>query len=334
MPRLSSSLKKDKLTDDEQLAFIDYLKNSLKNGFSINSSLEIMPALWPKRATTLNCLSERMQTGASLADELFKLGFSNTTVVQINLSLQQGNLIECLEQLSVLHRLKHAQIRKLQAELTYPFVLAGMMALLLVFMQTFVVSNLGNGADHSGDCLILVLVLCVIGGSSLIAQIVWLLKKQDYRSLTKLAKYPLIGPTITLYIRYILVYDIGLLLASGFSLQKMCEYAADQQKGSLQQALGLKIQKKLLQGQALVEIIKEEPFLPDSLILFLKTGSKRSFLSQQCLLLGKSLFLELTYRIEKMVVNVQPVCFVLIGLCVIGMYLKLLLPMYAMMQGM
>ncbi|MGO1642910.1 MAG: type II secretion system F family protein, partial [Lactobacillus amylovorus] len=45
------------------------------------------------------------------------------------------------------------------------------------------------------------------------------------------------------------------------------------------------------------------------------------------------LFIDLTGKVEKLVVNVQPICFILIGVCIIGMYLKLLLPMYSMMQG-
>lgn len=73
--------------------------------------------------------------------------------------------------------------------------------------------------------------------------------------------------------------------------------------------------------------------MPNSLLVLLQTGSERKSLSKRCLLLGRSLFLDLTEKIEKLVVNVQPACFILIGLCIIGMYLKLLLPMYSMMQG-
>src|SRR5699024_12752591 len=66
--------------------------------------------------------------------------------------------------------------------------------------------------------------------------------------------------------------------------------------------------------------------LHDALPIF-KTGSERKNLSQSCLMLGRSLFIDLTQKIEKLVVNVQPFCFILIGFCVIGMYLKLLMPM-------
>lgn len=208
-----------------------------------------------------------------------------------------------------------------------------MMVLLLVFMQSFVSTQFSDSNDHSGDVVMLGLIIVALLGLYFLAKIVTLLNQQDYDSMKKLIKYPLIGQVVMLYIHYLLVYDIGMLLASGFSLQRMCEYAAKQEKGSLQQALGQKIGHDLAEGKNLEEIIMAESFLPNSLLILLQTGSERKSLSKRCLLLGRSLFLDLTERIEKLVVNVQPVCFILIGLCIIGMYLKLLLPMYSMMQG-
>ena len=333
MMKSSNFIKKDKLNLQEQVEFLDYITNSLDNGFSLSSSIELMPILWPKKREMMENLDAQMKAGEKFSKSLLKLGFSKTTVTQINLAMQQGNLVDCLNQLVILNRLKIEQIKKLKAELTYPFVLATMMIILLVFMQTFVSSQFSDSDEHSGDILILGLIILFTAGIYWFVKILSLLAKQDYQSMKKLSKYPLIGKTIRTYVSYLLIYDIGLLLSGGFSLQKMCEYASQQEEGSLQQYLGEKIGKQLMQGKNLKQIIKNEVFLPDSLLILLQTGSKRKNLSQQCLILGKSLFNELTRKIEKLVINVQPICFVLIGLCVIGMYLKLLLPMYSMMRG-
>lgn len=328
-----NSIKKDKLKNDEQLEFLDYLKHSLSNGFSLNSSIELMPVLWPKRKKMMENLDKAMKNGAKFSHQLLKLGFSKTTVTQINLAMQQGNLVECLDQLATLTRLKNEQIKKLKAELSYPFVLAIMMVLLLAFMQTFISAQFSDSGEHMGDFILIGLILFALVFIYYFSRILNLLAKQDYQSLKKLSKVPILGSTIKTYINYLLVYDIGLLLASGFSLQKMCEYASQQTKGSLQQDLGEKIGRKLANGENLNKIIENEEFLPDTLLILLKTGSKRKSLSSRCLILGRSLFSELTGKIEKLVVNVQPVCFVLIGICIIAMYMKLLLPMYTMMQG-
>ncbi|GAA3636692.1 type II secretion system F family protein [Lactobacillus hamsteri] len=318
---------------EEQLEFLDYLKSSLENGFSLNSSIELMAVLWPQKQDLMRGLDLRMKSGSHFYLELLNLGFSKTTVTQIKLAMQQGSLIDCLTQLVILNRLKIEQIKKLKSELSYPFVLATMMIFLLVFMQTFVSNQFSNSDEHTGDFMIVGLIGIVLGSMYYFAKILTLLAKQDYGSMKKLSKYPVLGEIIKIYVNYLLVYDIGLLLAGGFSLQKMCEYAKAQEKGSLQQYLGQKVGKNLAEGKSLQEIIKKEEFLPDSLLVLLQTGSKRKNLSDRCLILGKSLFNELTNKIEKLVVNVQPFCFILIGLCVVGMYLKLLLPMYAMMRG-
>lgn len=47
--QLTWTSKPDKLNSEEQLEFLDYLKSSLENGFSLNNSVELMPALWPKK---------------------------------------------------------------------------------------------------------------------------------------------------------------------------------------------------------------------------------------------------------------------------------------------
>ena len=333
MRQYLSNSSRGKLNSKERFLFLDYLQNSLLNGFSLGTSLELMPIVWPKQKKILEQLNKRLQSGAKLSKEMERLGFSKTVVTQIDLAMNQGNLIECLGQLASLSRLKNEQIKKLKAEMSYPFVLAVMMVLLLVFMQTFVSSQFANTGEHTGDIMLFVLLVMGLLFIYFLVKVTTLLKKQDYRSLVKLEHYPIIGSTIKLYVNYLLVYDAGLLLASGFSLQKMCEYAAKQETGSLQQVIGAKVGNQLRDGKSLEEIIKKESFLPNELLLLVQTGAKKSDLSKRCLLLGKTLFTNLSSKIEKLIVNVQPFCFILIGLCIIGMYLKLLLPMYAMMQS-
>lgn len=333
MRQYMSNSSKGKLNSEERFLFLDYLQNSLLNGFSLGTSLELMPIIWSKQKKILGQVNKRLQSGAKLSKEMERLGFSKTVVTQIDLAMNQGNLVECLGQLASLSRLKNEQIKKLKAEMSYPFVLAVMMVLLLVFMQTFVSSQFANTGEHTGDIMLFVLLVMGLLFIYFLVKVTTLLKKQDYRSLVKLEHYPIIGSTIKLYVNYLLVYDAGLLLASGFSLQKMCEYAAKQETGSLQQVIGAKVGNQLRDGTSLEEIIKKEPFLPNELLLLVQTGAKKSDLSKRCLLLGKTLFTNLSNKIEKLIVNVQPFCFILIGLCIIGMYLKLLLPMYAMMQS-
>ena len=332
MNRSLKNFRQDKLSNKERLEFLEYLQNSLSNGFSLNTSLEMMPIIWPKKKILFNRLSKRIRSGKKLSSEMLNLGFSKTIATQIELSMVQGNLIECLTQIATLTRLKQEQIKKLKSEMTYPFILVLMMIFLLLFMQTFVSNQFAESGEHTGDYLLLLLLILSLSLVYFMCRMIFLLRKQDYRSLKRLSSFPIVGPLIQIYVKYILIYDTGLLLASGFSLQKICDYSAMQVKGSLQQYVGKKVGKQLAKGMNPEEIIEKEQFLPNEILLLLKAGSTRDDLSKKFLLLGRSFFNDLTQKIEKLIVNVQPICFILIGLCIIGLYLKLLLPMYAMMQ--
>ncbi|MBI0120509.1 type II secretion system F family protein [Lactobacillus kullabergensis] len=332
MNKSLKNFRQDKLSNKERLEFLEYLQNSLSNGFSLNTSLEMMPIIWPKKKILFNRLSKRIRSGKKLSSEMLNLGFSKTIATQIELSMVQGNLIECLTQIATLTRLKQEQIKKLKSEMTYPFILVLMMIFLLLFMQTFVSNQFAESGEHTGDYLLLLLLILSLSLVYFMSRMIFLLRKQDYRSLKRLSSFPIVGPLIQIYVKYILIYDTGLLLSSGFSLQKICDYSAMQVKGSLQQYVGKKVGKQLAKGMNPEEIIKKEQFLPNEILLLLKAGSTRDDLSKKFLLLGRSFFNDLTQKIEKLIVNVQPICFILIGLCIIGLYLKLLLPMYAMMQ--
>ena len=73
----------------------------------------MMPIIWPKRKNLFEQLNKQIQAGKKLSTEMLNLGFSKTIATQIELSLKQGNLIECLTQIATLNRLKNEQVKKL-----------------------------------------------------------------------------------------------------------------------------------------------------------------------------------------------------------------------------
>lgn len=325
--------KTDKFSSSQQLVFLDYLRQILANGFSLNTALQLMPQIWPAHKKLLTSINQRIEFGEKLSQVLLDLGFSKTTAVQIDMALMQGSLIDCLDQLAQLNRLKIKQLKKIRSELAYPAVLVSMMLVLLFFMHTFLKSEMMI-SDSNSDLLFGLLALLVVVGILALSRIFYLLNKQDYTALKKLCLIPIIGQSIQLYVQYLVVYDLALLLQNGFSLQQMCMLLKSQSLGSMQQVLGDKIYKQLKIGKNLSEIIENEVFLPKSLLILVTTGSTKEEIGKRCEVLGQTLFYELNLKISKMVVNIQPICFVFIGICILGMYLKILLPMYATMQNM
>ena len=314
------NIKAAKLKQSEQVELLAFLANCLKNGFSLTKSLQLLPLLWPKRKKQLARLDEKMRQGEELGQLFAGLGFNKTTVTQLDMALSQGRLDESLDQLALLGRMKNEQVKKLEGELAYPVVLAGMMTLILIFMQNFLSVEFAGSSAKQGDLLLLILVFLLVLVIMLVVIAAAYMKKQDYQSFKKLLTWPVFGPVVALYGQYLISYDLGMLLASGFSLQQMCDFACRQARDAI------------LRGKKVEEVIQKEPFLSQELLMLLQAGSEREELSRQCLLLSGLLFNRLRQKLSKLIVNVQPVCFILIGLCIIGMYLKLLLPIYDSMQ--
>lgn len=333
MKRLSDFLKKDKLNSGDQLIFIDYLRQALINGYSLNASLKLLPKIWTGNAEKLTYIKEQVEQGSKLGDVLHEVGFSSTLAAQINMAIIDGNLLSCLDQLSKLIRLKNNQLKKLRGELAYPALLIGMMVTLLICMQTFLKTEMSDN-DWTSNLMLGGLLLLVIIAAAFISKTIRLLNKQDYYALKKLTKLPIIGQALRLYVHYLIVSDLAVLLINGFSLQKICQLAAIQPNSSLQQVIGEKVNKQLVQGIEIKEIIEQEFFIPNNLVMLLETGTTREQIGKRALLLSKTLFYELNLKLNSLIVNLQPLCFIFIGICILGMYLKILMPMYHLMETM
>lgn len=237
-------MKKDKLNSAAQLIFIDYLRQALINGYSLNASLKLLPKIWSGDSNQLVYISKQVEEGRQLGDVLHEVGFSSTLAAQINMAIIDGNLLSCLDQLSKLIRLKNKQLKKLRGELAYPALLIGMMVTLLICMQTFLKTEMSDN-DWTSNVMLGGLVMLVIIGAFFISKVIRLLNRQDYYALKKLTRIPVIGPTLNLYVHYLIVSDLAVLLINGFSLQKICQLTDQQPKNSLQQVLGTKVKNQL-----------------------------------------------------------------------------------------
>lgn len=166
-------MKKDKLNSADQLIFIDYLRQALINGYSLNASLRLLPKIWRGNSRQLLYVNQRVEEGSQLGDVLQEVGFSSTLAAQINLAIIDGNLLSCLDQMSKLIRLKNKQLKKLKGELAYPALLVGMMVTLLICMQTFLKTEMSDN-DWTSNVMLGGLVLLVI------VAVFLLVKQLDY----------------------------------------------------------------------------------------------------------------------------------------------------------
>ena len=87
MKILDSVLNRDKLKSADQLIFIDYLRQALVNGYSLNASLSLLPKVWDEHSNQLKYVSKKVEAGVSLGDALHEIGFSSTLAAQIHMAV-------------------------------------------------------------------------------------------------------------------------------------------------------------------------------------------------------------------------------------------------------
>ncbi|GAQ02035.1 competence protein ComG [Companilactobacillus farciminis] len=123
-------------------------------------------------------------------------------------------------------------------------------------------------------------------------------------------------------------------LASGMNFFIICESSNRFQKGSIQRYLGNKFIQELQQGKSLIQMIKEEPLLPDQLQVIIQAGESGPQLAQDLLLISELKFEETKQELKKLLNLVQPILFGIIAIVIVVTYLIVLMPIYGMMKGM
>lgn len=317
----------------EQLLFINYLKLLLENGFSLNKALELLPNIWPEKQKDLQQVNQLLAANKSLQEILLQLGFSQTIATQIMMALNQGTLTVCLAQLGQIMQLRAKQQRKIKQELAYPLVIVSLMIALLIFMKGFLQQYLPQTRASLPE-LVIYLFLAGLSGVLILAAIycAYALKQQSYRQLKVISNWPFIGKTVKLYVQYLMLFNLEILVANGFSINQICDFTTQLSSHSLQRQLGALVQQKLTQGEQLTKIIDSENFLARELVLIISTGSEHREIARQINVLELLTYHKLENNLQKISLKIQPLCFLGIGLGIISIYAKLLLPVYQMMQ--
>lgn len=335
MTKLGHSFKKAKLTKIEQLRFLEQLLLLLKNGFSLNESLRLLPELTLTNPVVARQINERFRQSQHFGESLREFGFAHSLATQLDMSLQQGTLIPCLEHLTKLITLRNEQAKKIKQEISYPLVIMCLMFCLLIFMRIFLADFMRDQTPLKTKIYFWVglgfVVLVLLG---LIIFVTQAIMKQKFQQLKVVVKFPWIGKIVLLYVQYLMAFNISVLVGNGFSIQKICDFCAQQDELSLQYQLGDSVQKQLEHGVSLNQIIEQEVFLSNYFHLSIEAGNSRTELHQQVSFIEQNLFNELLLKLSRLCLKIQPICFIAIGLGVLSMYWQLLVPMYRMMETM
>ncbi len=324
-----------KINSSQQAEYLLIISKLLKNGFSLNESINCLRLLNEKNKVFEKIYNDLCH-GKTISQSLLHLNLPTVVFNQLIIAQNHGRLGNALEQTGILLQNQAKQKNKLKELLVYPSFILSFLIIMLVGMKMYIVPQLDiSGGGKTIDLflkilLVSLIVICLM----IVIFIISLHRKSEYRRAKTLVKLPLVGKVYLNFFQFLILQGLGMQLSSGMNLFSICESSNKFQKGSIQNYLANKFITGLNQGQSLINLIENEILLPKQLRVILQAGESGSALAQDLLLMSELKFEETQRDLKRILNMVQPILFGIIAIVIVVTYLVVLLPIYGMMKGM
>lgn len=326
-------------TIKKQSDFFEVLADLLDAGFSLRQALTTTTRLFATGKLDSQKIESKLRHGEAFSTAIEPY-ISKSSYYQIMISEKYGGLTKSIGQLGKLMSVRVKQKKQLKQLLQYPMILMGLLVLLYIGIQQFILPEINysqlGASTNSGvkkivmNGIIVILVGSIIGYS--LKTIIRVSKQSTMNRHVWYCQVPIVGKIYKDYCHYYLTFNLGLLLASGLNLNKICDYLNQFDQKSLLYQLGHQLTQHFENGGNTKQMIDKNPLFPKELTVFLAKGNTLDVMSQELLI-----YSELTYRkfessVEKIMIYVQPIAFIVVAACIVGLYLTILLPMYQTME--
>ncbi|WPQ67434.1 type II secretion system F family protein [Weissella paramesenteroides] len=320
-----------------QVEFFENLCHLSKVGFDLESSLMTLQILLKLPIKDVENIIIGLTAGLTLAEVMSP--FIRTEIVQqLDFAIIHGQLTPLLQELGARERGKLVQFRKLRQILLYPLILMILLVVLIIGYLTILLPELGqSGADLAilkinlkPSWLIIGIIVPMLG----LSLSIWWFAKLCWETRIKIImKCPIIGTLLTLSVEYYICLQLGLLLSSGVELATIVAKARKKTTNGLISYVGDKAWHALSNGENIRDCILSVAFLPKECALLFNLGHTQQQIGENFQILANRKFELLDERIKKYLTLIQPICFAIIGVVVIGLYYLTLVPMYKNMGG-
>ncbi|WP_288762481.1 type II secretion system F family protein [uncultured Lacticaseibacillus sp.] len=311
-----------------QAEVCEHMGTLLRSGFNVADALAFMTVRWPRRAPTFEQLIEAVSNGTELADALHAVGFAPVVSTQVALAGAHGSLADTLGTTAQYLQLIRRTRGRLWQLLMYPLVLLVVLGFLEVGIVYWVLPQLTQKQPVIPWPQII--VVAVIVGVCVLA--IWFIRVLDSAGRYQLLRrWPVIGVMLTRYYQYEFTVGAGTFLRGGQDLAGYCRYLARLDAGPLT-SLGRRVVDGLAEGEALNAVLKD-PLVPAGVTRLLSLGQSQAEFAQTVETYAKGLFADLQARMNKMLALIQPLLFLVIGVQIVVMYTRLLLPLYSNIGG-
>ncbi|UQS82494.1 type II secretion system F family protein [Bombilactobacillus folatiphilus] len=332
MNKLIKNYRQDKLTTQQQADFLSTLAKLVRNGFSIEVALISLKLIYPQQEVILNQVLAQLNSGQTLAQALIKTGLSKTIISQITIADVHGNLVRCLEENAATLVLRQKNKQKILNLLAYPCFLLISLITLLIFLKVELAQQLPK-VNFSLWTKIAIILFGLFVFVFLLTEVIRLRRLSELQQVMRKMKWPFIGAIYGNYYQYLILSALSTFLKSGLSLKEIIIAAQKLTPGSVQYDLAQVIQRQLLAGYSLGDIVRANKLLSPEVEVAVNLGHEPLQLAIELQTIAELKHQQVQQKIQRLINQIQPIFFIIVAVMILGTYLSILLPIYSMMKG-
>ncbi|WP_255264879.1 competence type IV pilus assembly protein ComGB [Streptococcus sobrinus] len=323
-----------KLKTSRQRKVIQLFNNLLESGFTLTEIVDFLDRSSLLAPAYTKEMRASLLAGENLAAMMGKLGFSDDVVTQLSLAElhgnTQGSLLKIEAYLAHLMTVK----RKLWEVATYPIILLTFLILIMLGLRNYLLPQLErtNLATRIINHFPLVFLIGVLVLALVILCLIWLQRRS--RKITwysRLARLPLLGRFVQLYLTAYYAREWGNLIGQGVEMSRIVQLMQEQ-RSQLFQEIGREMEAALLAGQEFHHKVLDYPFFLRELSLIIEYGQVKSKLGSELEVYAQEAWEAFFSRVNRATQLIQPLVFILVALVIVMIYAAMLLPMYHNME--
>lgn len=330
-----SKQKSKKLPFKKQQKVIQLFNNLFNSGFNLTEIVSFLRRSQLLAEVYVDSMQESLLSGASLADMMAKLGFSDTIVTQIALADVHGNCQQSLLKIDGYLASMSVVRKKLIEVATYPLILLSFLILIMLGLKNYLLPQLEN--QNFATQIISHFPMIFLGGFALLALglLLGVLYAEHLSPIylySQLSRLPIFGRHVRLYLTAYYAREWGNLIGQGIELMEIVELM-QRQKSCLFQEIGKDMQEALLSGQSFHQKVLDYPFFLRELSLMIEYGEVKSKLGRELDIYAEETWQNFFSQLTQATQLIQPLVFVFVASIIVLIYVAMLLPMYQNMGG-
>jgi competence protein ComGB len=304
------------------------LSSLLESGFSLGQALQFVTIQYPRQKTQLNAIGTVLAEGGALSNAFDAGGFMPVVGTQVGLSGQHGDLAGTLAELADYLTLLAESRGRVGALLAYPCTLLVLLTVLQAGIVYWVLPQLT--LKPAGAMLPQIIMCCAV----LIAVLVVVITVKGMTAESRyhlLRHIPIVGGMLQKYYQYEFVLGAASFLGVGRDLGSYCDYLGATGSGPLA-TLGDQVGEQVMRGVGL-PVALDNVLVPKGFVELVEMGQEPQLFARSVGAYARGLFTDLQAQMGRILAFVQPLMFIVLGVQIVVMYARLLLPLYSVIGG-